>query len=101
MLRDAVGALVKGHLQGLIDQFTTISPDWRSRSGRCRCLGATSGVKRSASPRAAPLPNPRGRLGLVVPCPRERPTDRRGAGLRCSANVAVRHRDRGVTVPHT
>lgn len=29
-LRDALGALVKGHLQGLFDEPTTIKPDWRA-----------------------------------------------------------------------
>ena len=29
-LRDALGALVKGHLQGLFDEPTTITPDWRA-----------------------------------------------------------------------
>ena len=29
-LRDALGALVKGHLQGLFDEPTTIQPDWRA-----------------------------------------------------------------------
>ncbi len=29
-LRDALGALVKGHLAGLFDAPTTISPDWRA-----------------------------------------------------------------------
>jgi hypothetical protein len=29
-LRDALGALVKGHLQGMFDQPTTITPDWRA-----------------------------------------------------------------------
>jgi hypothetical protein len=29
-LRDALGALVKGHLQGLFDRPTTITPDWRA-----------------------------------------------------------------------
>lgn len=29
-LRDALGALVKGHLEGLFDEPTTITPDWRA-----------------------------------------------------------------------
>lgn len=29
-LRDALSALVKGHLQGLFDEPTTITPDWRA-----------------------------------------------------------------------
>lgn len=29
-LRDALGALVKGHLQGLFDAQTSITPDWRA-----------------------------------------------------------------------
>jgi hypothetical protein len=29
-LRDSLGALVKGHLQGLFDAPTTITPDWRA-----------------------------------------------------------------------
>jgi hypothetical protein len=30
LLRDSLGALVKGHLQGLFDAPTTIQPDWRA-----------------------------------------------------------------------
>ena len=30
LTRDALGALVKGHLQGLFDEHTTFAPDWRA-----------------------------------------------------------------------
>jgi hypothetical protein len=30
LTRDALGTLVKGHLQGLFDEHTTIQPDWRA-----------------------------------------------------------------------
>jgi hypothetical protein len=30
LTRDALGTLVKGHLQGLFDEHTTITPDWRA-----------------------------------------------------------------------
>lgn len=30
LIRDALGTLVKGHLQGLFDEHTTIKPDWRA-----------------------------------------------------------------------